>query len=274
MSGPDDDVDQERMCISYGCLEGHHTVTCPLFEKVGEKEETEELRKKLGELDTHAGLEGEEAIPEHIQVGAINQGELCDTLGCSPCNGIHVEECSLHEESVLLENSTAERLAREKGRLEDLDEKIEAEPESEGNPVVELTEKQEFEQMVDDIQAGEEFEKSALKKWEESVQVELKRRGFTAERVKAILAAHKESTLEENIKKLDDPPEAKELERRFTYHAPKGNQNKRYVKIRLYALGFAQFISANCPESRERSLALTKLEEAVMWANASIARRE
>lgn len=29
-----------------------------------------------------------------------------------------------------------------------------------------------------------------------------------------------------------------------------------------------------CPESRERSLAFTKIDEAVMWANASIARNE
>jgi hypothetical protein len=28
------------------------------------------------------------------------------------------------------------------------------------------------------------------------------------------------------------------------------------------------------PESREQSLALTNLEQAVMWANAAIARRE
>lgn len=27
-----------------------------------------------------------------------------------------------------------------------------------------------------------------------------------------------------------------------------------------------------CPDSRELSLAITKLEEAIMWANASIAR--
>lgn len=29
-----------------------------------------------------------------------------------------------------------------------------------------------------------------------------------------------------------------------------------------------------CPESRERSVALTDLETSVMWANASIARNE
>jgi hypothetical protein len=31
-------------------------------------------------------------------------------------------------------------------------------------------------------------------------------------------------------------------------------------------------IDNNCPDSREKSLAMTNLEQAVMWANAAIAR--
>ena len=34
----------------------------------------------------------------------------------------------------------------------------------------------------------------------------------------------------------------------------------------------AYLIDGICPNSREKSLAMTKLEESVMWANASIAR--
>ena len=68
--------------------------------------------------------------------------------------------------------------------------------------------------------------------------------------------------------------ETGELEKRFTYHAPKENQPERYEQLRYEALVFAQSIYAYCPESREKSLAITKLEECVMWANASIARRE
>jgi hypothetical protein len=34
----------------------------------------------------------------------------------------------------------------------------------------------------------------------------------------------------------------------------------------------ATIIENTCPESREKSLAITNLEQAVMWANASIAR--
>lgn len=64
-----------------------------------------------------------------------------------------------------------------------------------------------------------------------------------------------------------------ELETRFTYHVPMGDQPERYAAIRDTAKSFAYLIGTQCPDSREKSLALTKLEEAVMWANASIARR-
>jgi hypothetical protein len=60
----------------------------------------------------------------------------------------------------------------------------------------------------------------------------------------------------------------------FTYHKPKEDQAVRYEDLRLEAKGLALRILGSCPPSRERSLALTKLEEAVMWANASIARNE
>jgi len=65
-----------------------------------------------------------------------------------------------------------------------------------------------------------------------------------------------------------------ELERRFTYHAPASDQAPRYNEIRLMAHEFAIFLTKTCPESRELSLALTHLEEAVMQANAAIARNE
>ena len=65
-----------------------------------------------------------------------------------------------------------------------------------------------------------------------------------------------------------------ELESRFTYHAPKDGQPERYDRIRYKAKMLAAYINEYCPDSREKSLALTKIEEAVMWANASIAREE
>ena len=64
------------------------------------------------------------------------------------------------------------------------------------------------------------------------------------------------------------------LQKAFQYHPPKGDQAERYQRIRAMARAFAIEILSNCPQSRERSLALTKLEEASMWANSSIARNE
>ena len=64
------------------------------------------------------------------------------------------------------------------------------------------------------------------------------------------------------------------LSKRFTYHPPKENQPQKYQNIRDNARAFAELLDAMCPDSREKSLAITALEEAVMWANASIARNE
>lgn len=68
--------------------------------------------------------------------------------------------------------------------------------------------------------------------------------------------------------------EAQEINRRFTYHAPKEGQTDKYTVIREVARQLAHTFNELCPESREQSLAFTKLEESVMWANAAIARRE
>lgn len=64
------------------------------------------------------------------------------------------------------------------------------------------------------------------------------------------------------------------LENNFTYHPPFGTQQARYVAIRDKAKELAALVLDACPESRERSVALTDIESSVMWANASIARNE
>lgn len=64
------------------------------------------------------------------------------------------------------------------------------------------------------------------------------------------------------------------IESDFTYHPPKGDQVERYAMIRAAAKTLAHDIVTITPESREQSLALTNLEQAVMWANAAIARNE
>jgi hypothetical protein len=63
-----------------------------------------------------------------------------------------------------------------------------------------------------------------------------------------------------------------QIENNFKYHSPKVGQPEKYEALRERAKEFAILIDALCPNSREKSVALTNLETAVMWANASIAR--
>jgi hypothetical protein len=67
--------------------------------------------------------------------------------------------------------------------------------------------------------------------------------------------------------------EQQEIETRFIYHAPKEGQPEIYVRLRDKAKEMAILINNVCPESREKALALTQLEDAVFWANSAIARR-
>lgn len=62
------------------------------------------------------------------------------------------------------------------------------------------------------------------------------------------------------------------IENAHTYHAPKEGQVEKYRRIRAKAKELAYLIDEECPDSREKSLAMARLEEATMWANASVAR--
>lgn len=57
----------------------------------------------------------------------------------------------------------------------------------------------------------------------------------------------------------------------FTYHAPTDSQRIRYQALRDRAFGLAVDLVNLTPPGREQSLALTKLEEVIMWANKAIA---
>lgn len=65
-----------------------------------------------------------------------------------------------------------------------------------------------------------------------------------------------------------------QLQNIFTYHKPFGNQSSRYEALRESARMTAELINSYCPESREKALALTNLQQSIMWANASIAINE
>ena len=66
-----------------------------------------------------------------------------------------------------------------------------------------------------------------------------------------------------------------DLNNRFGYHPPKDDATiKRHELVRAGLLGVGLVLVDTVPPGRELSLALTALEEAMMWANAGIARIE
>lgn len=65
-----------------------------------------------------------------------------------------------------------------------------------------------------------------------------------------------------------------ELDNIFTYHRPIGNQPQRYEALRAQAKELARTVLELCPPSRERSLAITAIQQSTMWANAAIAINE
>lgn len=70
----------------------------------------------------------------------------------------------------------------------------------------------------------------------------------------------------------DDKLLLERIESDFTYHPPNIDTADKYITVRQAAKTFALLIVEQCPHGRERSTALTKLEEATMWANKAIAR--
>lgn len=66
-----------------------------------------------------------------------------------------------------------------------------------------------------------------------------------------------------------------QLRHNLTNHPPKDEfVTVAFEDIRSTAKLLGDTILLNCPASRERSLALTNLEQTVMWALASIARNQ
>jgi hypothetical protein len=62
------------------------------------------------------------------------------------------------------------------------------------------------------------------------------------------------------------------LLRDFTSHETSAAQRERMAAIRDLAWRLATEVATSVPAGREQSLALTKIEEAMFWANAGIAR--
>ncbi|WP_435834906.1 Acb2/Tad1 domain-containing protein [Streptomyces antibioticus] len=64
-----------------------------------------------------------------------------------------------------------------------------------------------------------------------------------------------------------------DIQHRFAFHAAT-TQEKRdaHSSIRQACRRLADHINESCPEGREKSLAITHVEEAMFWANAALAR--
>ena len=62
----------------------------------------------------------------------------------------------------------------------------------------------------------------------------------------------------------------KQLINNFTYHKPTDDMLPKFEELRNKAMEFSLLIDDLVPDGREKSLAQTKLQEVVMWANAGI----
>lgn len=68
--------------------------------------------------------------------------------------------------------------------------------------------------------------------------------------------------------------ETADIENRFKFHEPPTEQRKaEHEGVRAECGGLAQWLNTVLPEGREKSLAITHLEEVMMWSNAALARQ-
>lgn len=66
-----------------------------------------------------------------------------------------------------------------------------------------------------------------------------------------------------------------DLRNRFEYHPPQTRERaEAHQVVRTAMLGTAIIVNDAAPDGREKSLAITHLEQAMMWANAAIAREQ
>lgn len=63
-----------------------------------------------------------------------------------------------------------------------------------------------------------------------------------------------------------------EIRDRFQYHPPSSEGVEAHAGLTEWFVSLGGFIEKVCPDGREKSLVMTKLEEAKMWASAAVAR--
>lgn len=71
-----------------------------------------------------------------------------------------------------------------------------------------------------------------------------------------------------------NPAMVKRLEDDCRYHPVHGDQAERYAANRADVEALGKALLERCPESRELTIAIRRLKEALMYANAAIAINE
>jgi hypothetical protein len=66
-----------------------------------------------------------------------------------------------------------------------------------------------------------------------------------------------------------------DIANRFDFHAATTEEKRNeHTSIRQSCRRLADYLNERLPEGREKSLAITHLEEAMFWSNAAIARQD
>ncbi len=74
---------------------------------------------------------------------------------------------------------------------------------------------------------------------------------------------------------MDEQALLERIDRNHKHHPPSSQQRAdKHEFVREITADCAKSLVETCPVSRELYLALSKMEEAMMWANAAIAREE
>lgn len=73
---------------------------------------------------------------------------------------------------------------------------------------------------------------------------------------------------------MDSEQNLSDVEHNMTNHTPSAEGIEKIEQLRAKAKELGNLVNELCPNSREKSLAHTNLEQALMWANASIARQK
>ncbi|MFJ2909369.1 hypothetical protein ACIO8F_08025 [Streptomyces sp. NPDC087228] len=70
-------------------------------------------------------------------------------------------------------------------------------------------------------------------------------------------------------------PTPADIQHRFAFHAATTDEKRdAHGSIRQACRRLADHINETCPDGREKATALTKVEEAMFWANGALARAQ